>query len=110
MRAASVHVQNRAAGILRENSGPNSGPVYVFAYLEGYKGPPVSLTMPVTTREHGFEKFPPFFEGLLPEGPQLESLLRREKIDRDDYFAQLVAIGGDLVGDVTVSMLEESDE
>jgi serine/threonine-protein kinase HipA len=49
-----------------------------------------------------FAGFPPFFEGLLPEGEMLEGLLRQRKIDRSDLFSQLVAVGGDTVGAVTV--------
>jgi serine/threonine-protein kinase HipA len=79
---------------------------YVFRYLERYDGPPVSLTMPTEQREYTFDGFPPFFEGLLPEGDMLEGLLRQRKIDRADAFAQLVAVGGEMVGAVTVT--EES--
>ena len=32
----------------------------------------------------------------------LEGLLRQRKIDRKDFFAQLVAVGADTVGAVTV--------
>jgi serine/threonine-protein kinase HipA len=52
-----------------------------------------------------FDTFPPFFEGLLPEGMMLEGLLRRLKIDRNDFFAQLAATGEDLVGAVTFRMI-----
>jgi serine/threonine-protein kinase HipA len=31
--------------------------------------------------------FPPFLEGLLPEGYNLEALLRALKIDRNDHFS-----------------------
>jgi serine/threonine-protein kinase HipA len=41
-------------------------------------------------------------EGLLPEGPQLEAILRRHKIDRGDCFGQLMAVGKDVVGSLTV--------
>jgi serine/threonine-protein kinase HipA len=63
---------------------------------------PVSLTMPVKFKEFSFNSFPPFFDGLLPEGIQLDGLLRFKKIDKDDYFSQLVAAGADLVGAVSV--------
>jgi len=79
---------------------------YLLIYDEGYAGPPISLTMPVREREFGFDRFPPFFEGLLPEGVMLEGLLRQNKLDRTDLFAQLLAVGADMVGAVTVS--EES--
>lgn len=85
------------AGTLKEDGG-----AYVFRYFDEYNGQPVSLTMPVSTREYSFEVFPPFFDGLLPEGVQLEAMLRLNKIDRNDLFAQLIAVGGDLVGNVTV--------
>jgi serine/threonine-protein kinase HipA len=51
-----------------------------------------------------FETFPPFFEGLLPEGYQLDALLRKAKLDKNDYFSQLVTVGRDLVGSVTVEL------
>ena len=53
-------------------------------------------------REFFFQNFPPFFDGLLQEGILLEGLLKQKKIDKYDYFSQLVAVGNDLVGAVTV--------
>ena len=47
---------------------------------------------------YDFAGFPPFFDGVLPEGPQLEALLRHGKLDRDDLLGQLLYVGGDLVG------------
>jgi serine/threonine-protein kinase HipA len=58
--------------------------------------------MPVRERSFDFDRFPPFFDGLLPEGVLLEALLKRRKIDRHDYFGQILAVGEDLVGAVTV--------
>jgi len=78
------------------------GRKYQFEYRDGYSGEPVSLTMPVRQQVWEFDRFPPFFEGLLPEGFQLESLLKQMKIDRDDHFSQLMAVGQDMVGAVTV--------
>ena len=45
------------------------------------------------------------FEGLLPEGMMLEALLRKYKIDRNDYFGQIIMVGQDVVGAVTVEEL-----
>lgn len=98
MRSAKVYVMGKPAGLLEETDRDR----YVFCYLESYNGPPVSLTMPVGRRQYSFEGFPPFFEGLLPEGDMFEGLLRQRKIDRADAFAQLVAVGGEMVGAVTV--------
>lgn len=107
MRRANVYVNGVLAGVLEENTNKDTWQIhqtdqYLFRYNEEYIGDPVSLTMPVNQKEYIFEKFPPFFDGVLPEGIQLESLLRQKKIDRTDYFSQLVAVGGDLVGAVTV--------
>ncbi len=92
-------MQGVPAGILEELE---MGKKYTFCYAEGYSGLPVSLTMPVQSKTYRFERFPPFLEGLLPEGVQLEGLLSINKIDRYDFFSQLVSVGEDMVGAVTV--------
>ena len=106
MRKARVLVQGEPAGVLEEIE---TGRGYRFSYLPGYRSAPVSLTMPLQKAEYHFDDFPPFFEGLLPEGFQLEALLRLAKIDERDYLSQLVAVGADLVGAVTVESIEESE-
>ena len=63
--------------------------------------------MPVRPEPYQFDKFPPFFEGLLPEGRQLEALLRSNKLDRNDLMGQLLAVGEDVVGSVQILELEE---
>ena len=98
MRQAIVKVHDLNAGILTQTDDER----YRFEYQKGYTGAPVSLTMPVNTQGYEFKTFPPFFDGVLPEGGQLEGLLRIRKIDRHDYFSQLLAVGQDLVGAVTV--------
>jgi serine/threonine-protein kinase HipA len=102
MRHARVYMLGEPAAILREEAEGR----YLLVYDEGYSGPPISLTMPVQEREFSFDRFPPFFEGLLPEGVMLDSLLLHNKLDRTDLFAQLLTVGADMVGAVTVS--EES--
>lgn len=99
MRKAEVFVHGIHAGDLEELV---QGKSYRFCYLKDYNGPPVSLTMPVKSREFLFKHFPPFFDGVLPEGILLEGLLKQKKIDKYDYFSQLVAVGCDLVGAVSV--------
>lgn len=99
MRSAKVYINQTEAGILSEL---DFGKKYRFDYLEGYSGLPVSVTMPITQRSYGYDSFPPFFDGLLPEGYQLDGLLKFRKIDRNDFFSQLLAVGDDLVGNVTV--------
>ena len=63
--------------------------------------------MPTNIRIYKFDKFPPFFDGLLPEGIQLEGLLKIRKIDKNDLLSQLIAVGEDLVGVVTVKEIIE---
>ena len=99
MRKAKVYMHNSLAGYLYEEEKNKK---YKFSYDENYKGDPVSLTMPVDIKEFLFNSFPPFFDGLLPEGIQLDGLLRIRKIDKEDYFSQLVTVGADLVGAVSV--------
>jgi serine/threonine-protein kinase HipA len=103
MRKAKVLINGLLAGTFEEHA---YGKKYVFRYSEEYCGPPVSLAMPTSTREFTFETFPPFFDGLLPEGVQLDGLLRQRKIDRSDLLSQLVAVGQDLVGAVTVEEIK----
>lgn len=79
---------------------------YSFTYFDNYKNEPVSLTMPVAQKEFFFKTFPPFFEGLLPEGVMLSNLLRTAKIDSNDYFSQLIYVGEDLVGSVTIEEIK----
>ncbi len=62
--------------------------------------------MPVSEKTFEYATFPPFFDGLLPEGMQLEALLKGAKIDADDLLQQLIAVGHDLVGNVTVEAFE----
>lgn len=63
--------------------------------------------MPIRDRAYEFDRFPPFFDGLLPEGAQLEALLRQAKLDRTDYMGQLLTVRRDLVGNVTVHPLDD---
>ena len=99
MRKADIYILGERAGELVEEQEAKA---YRFCYAPDYQGLPVSLTMPVTTQVYHFDRFPTFLEGLLPEGSQLEGLLRHQKIDQKDYFSQLLAVGGDMVGALTV--------
>ena len=103
MRRAIVMVHGNRAGVLTEVSSAE----YYFEYDEKYDGDAVSLTMPLNHKKYGYKSFPPFFEGLLPEGIMLEGLLKIAKIDKKDYFSQLIATGNDLVGAVTVKSMED---
>lgn len=98
MRKANVFVNKVLAGVLEELGDKK----YRFIYCENYLGMPVSLTLPINKKVYEFDQFPSFFEGLLPEGILLESILRRYKLDKHDYFGQLIQVGKDVVGAVTI--------
>jgi serine/threonine-protein kinase HipA len=102
MRKMTVYSDEILAGWLEELEDAT----YQFSYRLEYSGAPVSLTMPITTTTYTYSNFPPFFEGLLPEGIQLEALLRSRKLDKNDLWGQLSAVGADLVGNVTVADVE----
>lgn len=102
MRKASIRVNSVYAGILEETENGT----YRFTYHDDYIGAPVSLTMPLMNKIYEFDAFPPFFEGLLPEGMMLEVLLRKFKLNKNDYFGQLLKVGGDVVGAVTIERIE----
>lgn len=98
MKRADVYQLGKLAGRL-EQIVENS---WRFQYAAGYSAAPVSLSMPVRDEPYEFSGvFPPAFEGLLPEGVQLDALLRVAKLDSKDYFGQLMAVGGDVVGSLT---------
>ncbi len=105
MKQAKVFVDRLFAGWLEEIE-PNKR--YRFRYDLHYKGPSVSLEMPCTQQVYEYDRFPPFFEGLLPEGIMLAGLLRAAKLDQNDFMGQLIAVGHDLVGNVTVEAYDES--
>jgi len=104
MRKAKILVNGTEAGVLSEIK---FGTQYIFEYYDVYNGPEVSRTMPIKQKRYSFDKFPPFFDGLLPEGFQLEGLLKIKKIDKNDYFSQLITVGEDLIGVITVKEILE---
>ncbi len=102
MRTAKVYMHKKLAGYLIELEKNEN---YKFSYAKNYTEEPISLTMPIADKEFVFNSFPSFFDGLLPEGIQLDGLLRIKKLDKNDYFSQLITIGADLVGAVSVEEL-----
>jgi serine/threonine-protein kinase HipA len=98
MRRAEIYQKSVLAGLLEETDRTR----YRLTYVNGYRGEPISLALPVREQPYEFTRFPAVFEGLLPEGVQLEALLRIHKVDRDDLFQQLLIVGADVVGSLTI--------
>lgn len=99
MRSAEVYFYREHVGKIVEIDRLKK---YAFEYDDGYDGPGISVTLPSSQKRYTFDALPSFFEGLLPEGANLEVLLRTKKIDRNDAFSQLLAVGEDTVGAVTI--------
>jgi len=59
-----------------------AGGPYIFAVAEK---PPKR-----DEKEFVFDRFPPFFDGLLPEGLLLEGLLKLRKINKFDYLSTCI--------------------
>ncbi len=76
MRSAAVSVHGHLAGTLTEIARNRA---YCFTYESDYQGPPVSVTLPVRSKPYEFDRFPCFFDGLLPEGARLEAGRRATK-------------------------------
>jgi serine/threonine-protein kinase HipA len=98
MKSANIFQKNELAGLLDARDDGS----YRFTYKVGYRGEPVSLTMPTSQPVWEFPSFPSPFEGLLPEGVQLDALLRIRKLDKHDLFGQLLAVGQDVVGSLRI--------
>ena len=101
MKKARILVNNIQAAILEEVDKNH----YRLTYDADYTGAPVSLALPIQQKTYEFNQFPAFFEGLLPEGMMLDALLRKYKFDKHDYFAQILCVGHDVVGSVTIEEL-----
>lgn len=92
-----IYVGDRLAGhLVRGREG------YGFEYLAEYDGPPVFLGWALPSPPRQWEAFPAVFEGLLPEGVLLDQLLAKHKLDKADRWGQLVAVGQDLTGFISV--------
>jgi len=79
---------------------------YSVTYRGRCTGAPISLTMPVRAEPYLFDRFSPFFDNPLPEGWQRDALLHKAKLDKHDYLGQFLVVGGDLVGAVTVGLID----
>lgn len=101
-RAAVFKNGELAAHLTRGEAG-----TIVFAYTDGWVsggGPAVATTLPVRPEPVVTVggAVPAFFAGLLPEGRRLTALRQGVKTSADDELSQLLAIGGDTIGDVRV--------
>ena len=97
MDRLNVYVGDQLAGSLSRE-----GEYHRFDYLPEYEGPPVFLGWSLGQQSRQWEHFPPAFDSLLPEGVLLDQLLLKHKLDKADKWGQLIAVGRDLTGFVSV--------
>jgi serine/threonine-protein kinase HipA len=97
MDKLGIYVGEHLAGYLSQESSR-----YVFEYLPIYKGAPVFLGWDLQQPRREWDDFPPTFDSLLPEGVLLDQLLAKHKLDKSDKWGQLIAVGLDLTGFVSV--------
>jgi len=74
-----------------------------FATLSALKGIAFTLDTDATRHETFGVNLHPFFAGLLPEGLRFTALRKALKTSEDDLFTLLVAVGTDVIGDISIS-------
>ena len=99
----NILINGVSAGILEESE---DGKRYRFIYNDNYTGESVSLAMPVQMKIREFEKFPEYFENLLPEGLMFDGLCKINEIGKNDYFSQLIAAGKNLLGNIEIEIIK----
>ena len=99
----NVLINGVSAGILEESE---DGKRYRFTYKDNYTGESVSFAMPVQKKIWEFEKFPEYFENLLPEGLMLDGLCKMNEIIKNDYFSQLIAAEKNLFGNIEIKEIK----
>ena len=81
------------------------GGAVAFAYADDYlgRGDAIALSLSLPLREAPFSDYATraFFSNLLPENDQLQRVMEREGLDRDDLTGLLFHLGGDCAGAVS---------
>lgn len=101
----TVHLHGSRIGTLRQGTGTD----YAFEYTPGVvadagEGTVVlSHSLPVREEPYGAIETRTFFEGLLPEGSRRDELARELRIDSNDTYALLGAIGRDCAGAIVIA-------
>lgn len=94
-----VFIKGEQAGnIIQRESGQ-----LVFAYKDGYRGNPLSASMPVSNISYDDRRIRPYLMGLLPDNPNVRRAIAADyDISADDPFALVACVGLDLPGAVQV--------
>lgn len=100
-RKAYVYIRENFAGILEETDEGYSFS-YDQDYIESENVVPVSLTLPLQSRNYTSRTLFSFFDGLIPEGWLLNIVTRNWKISENDRFAVLLVACKDPIGSVVI--------
>ncbi|SDK44056.1 serine/threonine-protein kinase HipA [Cryobacterium psychrotolerans] len=103
-RELSVYLDGTHAGTLHQSAQGNTTFQYDDAYRLERRGPtPLSLSMPLTRREHPNRVVLPFLQGLLPDSPtKLDQLAAEHHTSARNAFGLLAHVGRDAAGAVQV--------
>jgi HipA-like protein len=92
-----VIIESVPAGILRQDP---SGRIF-FRYADGYRGTPLSLSLPIANREYGQDVVRPYLFGLLPDSEEQRKAIASKYGGRpNNPVAMLAHIGLDCPGAV----------
>ncbi len=101
-RKIKVSLYGEFCGVLTQDS---SG--YTFEYNQNYKGPNLSLSLPVKKKRFHSEELHPFFQSLAPEGWLKKRYSELQKLDEKDTLGMLLSNGQNLLGAVKIERLEQ---
>ncbi len=97
-----VYYQDRFAGLLRQETGDRCSFTYDSEYLN-QSMPAIALSLPLQAEPHLYSgRLHPYFDNLLAEGRQASIQARWLGIPVEDWFARLLAFGGDCIGAVSI--------
>ena len=104
MKQAKIYMYNTFAGVLTEDENGYKFE-YDSDYLASKKAESISLTLPLTDKPYISNILHPFFDGLIPEGWLLCSVVKNWKINNRDGMSLLPACCKDCIGAVSVQPL-----
>ena len=103
MRKATILFKDEPAGRLTQHDVGGFTFEYSPAWLNDASKPSICLTLPKNRREFHSKHLFPFFFHMLPEGHNKSVVCRTLRIDPDDPFGILLAVGkDDTIGAVRV--------
>lgn len=102
-----VLVSGVAAGTVHQDEHG----LMTFTYDEGYQGPPLSLSMPISNRSYGADVLRPYLFGLLPDSELQRRAIGRELgVSANNPVTLLAHIGLDCPGAVQLCAPDRVDE